>query len=299
VGLQGHAVGLAQPQRHARLVDEHVQACTRNAAVGQRLCQVGFIDKPAAGDIDQEAARSQRVEHGRIDDCFSLVRSGAQHERVRFACQIQQAGHETVRDVVHGAEVGIADGATEGGRPHCDGAAHPAHSDDADAHAAEPAGERNGAGLGMKLPLAVSHETVAGAQVSASGNQQANGQIGHVFRQRAQRCGHGQATIPAVRQIHSVGADTIDGHHLQARQLIQHRSRNAGVPAGNHGVDRRAVFPQPGLWIACLEVLVDDVERRELVVDLRDQDRIELKDLGFHVAGRARWPVLGCMLVMD
>ena len=131
--------------------------------------------------------------------------------------------------------------------------------------------------------LAVAHEAVASTQVSASRDQQANGQIGDVFGQRTQGGGDGQATGSAVRQIHRVGADAVDGHHLEARQLLQHRFRNAGVPAGDRGNYGCAMFTQPGLGVRHLEEFVDGVERCELVVDRGDQDRIELEELRFHV----------------
>ena len=283
MGLEGHAVRLAQRQGNAGLVDENVQARTGNAAGGERLCQIGLVDQTAARDIDQEAAWTERFEHRRIDDAFGLVRRRTQHQRIGVTRKLHQVRHEPVRDVVHGAQVGIADRAAEGRSPSRDSAAHPPHPDDANAHAAESAGERDGAGLRVKFPLPVTHEAIAGTQVAARSDQQADGQIGHVFGQCPQGCGDGQAAAAAVREIDCVGADAVDGHHLEAGQLLQHRPRNAGVPAGDHGIDGCAMFTQPGFLVGHLEELVDGVERRELVVDRRDQDRIELQDLGVHV----------------
>jgi hypothetical protein len=137
-------------------------------------------------------------------------------------------------------------------------------------------------GCGWQLPLALAHEAVDGAQVAAGGDQQADGQVGHVLGQRAQRGGDRQAAGAAVRQVHRVGADPVDGHHLQAGQLLEHRARDAGVAAGDHGVDAGAVPAQPGLAIGGLEMAVHGVLRRQCIVDLGHQDRVELQDLGWH-----------------
>ncbi len=77
----------------------------------------------------------------------------------------------------------------------------------------------SGAGLRDALPLAVPHEAVARADVAAGGNQQADGQVGHVFGQRAQRGSHRQAALAAVGQVHRIGAHAVDGDDLQGRQL--------------------------------------------------------------------------------
>ena len=120
-----------------------------------------------------------------------------------------------MRDVVHRAKVGVTDGAAKRSRANCDCPSHPPHADDADVHAAESAGKRDGAGLGVKFPLAVAHEAIPGAQVPARSDQQSDGQIGHVFGQCAQGRGHMHAAGSAVRQIHRIGADTVDGNHLE------------------------------------------------------------------------------------
>jgi hypothetical protein len=65
------------------------------------------------------------------------------------------------------------------------------------------------------------------------------------------------------------------------------------VAAGDHGVDGRAVLAQPGVAIGASKWLVHGVERRECVVDLGHQDRVELQDAGMArgmgASGRIEW----------
>jgi hypothetical protein len=152
-------------------------------------------------------------------------------------------------------------------------------------HAAETPRERDRARLRVEHPLPVAHEAVAGAQVAAGRDQQAQGQVGHVLGQGTQGGRDGQAALAAIRQVHRVGAHAIDRHHPQVRQALQQHARDAGVAPRDHGLDRIAVRAQPGLRVRQFEEPVDLVQRPELVVDRRDQDRIELQDGGFH----GRW----------
>ena len=254
-----------------------------DAAGGHGLAQVGLVHQAASGHVDQETARPQGLEHGGVDDAFGLVGRGAQHQRVGGACQVHQVRHEGLGHVIEGAQVGVADLATEGRGPLGHRPTHPAQADDAHVHAAETARQRDRAGLGVQWPLAVAHEAVARAQVAAGRDQQADGQVGHVLRQRAQRGGDRQAALPAIGQVDRIGADAIDRHDLEGGQLLQHGPRDAGVAAGDDGGDGAAVFTQPGCLVAVqFEVLVDGVARRELVVDRGNQDGVELQDLGFH-----------------
>ena len=75
--------------------------------------------------VDQEAARAKRLQHGSVDDAFGLVGGGTQHQRIGLAGQLYQIGHKVVGHVVHGAQVGVADGAAKRRRPHRVGGKRP------------------------------------------------------------------------------------------------------------------------------------------------------------------------------
>ena len=92
VGLEGDAVRLAQRQRHAGFVDEHIQTRARDAAGGECLGQVSLVDQTAASNVDQEAARPQRLEDGRVDDALGLVRGRTEDQRVGILREIDQVG---------------------------------------------------------------------------------------------------------------------------------------------------------------------------------------------------------------
>ncbi|MNR39733.1 hypothetical protein D3C85_1579650 [compost metagenome] len=64
-------------------------------------------------------------------------------------------------------------------------------------------------------PLPRTHITITGAQTPAHRNQQADGQVGDIFGQRADGCGHADPAIPGVSQVHRIGANAIDRHHFQ------------------------------------------------------------------------------------
>src|SRR5215217_4791325 len=56
-----------QDLRHLRLVMEDIEPGGTQAAVHERLDQGWLVDQPAARDVDEDAPRTQRVDHGAVD----------------------------------------------------------------------------------------------------------------------------------------------------------------------------------------------------------------------------------------
>ena len=64
-------------ERHARLIGEYVEACRMDGAAAQSFDQSCLVDKRAAGDVHEDAIRSERREHLGIDQvaCPGITRS--------------------------------------------------------------------------------------------------------------------------------------------------------------------------------------------------------------------------------
>ncbi len=67
--------------RHVRLVGEHVEACRENGAGFQRRDQRRLVDDGAARDVDQDAARTERLQHVGIDHLGGGGAAGHDHDQ--------------------------------------------------------------------------------------------------------------------------------------------------------------------------------------------------------------------------
>ncbi len=134
----------------------------------------------------------------------------------------------------------------------------------------------------MADPVAGADKPIARAHAPASGDQQAHGEIRDILGQRPKCPGHRQAARAGIFEVDRIGADAVDRHHLERGQLRHHRPGDAGVAAGDDRADRGPMLAQIGILVGLLEQPVHGVERIQLVVDRRDEDRVQLQDAGFH-----------------
>ena len=91
-----------QRRRHVRLVVKHVEPGSTELSRRQRLDQRRLVDQPAARDVDEDAARPQRLDDRLIDDRppRSLRRAGgAQEQDVAVPRQRDGVGIGAVGDV--------------------------------------------------------------------------------------------------------------------------------------------------------------------------------------------------------
>ena len=119
-------------------------------------------------------------------------------------------------------QVGISNGATKCTGSNGHSPAYSTQTHNANSHTAETPGQWDGARLWEQRPLTFSYKTVASADVSASRNQEANGQISDIFCESAKGGSDRQTSAAAVGQIDCIRAHTIDGHHLEGWQLSEH-----------------------------------------------------------------------------
>ena len=73
-GSEHDMLHVDQLLRHLRLVGEHVEAGGQDRLRPQRLDQRRLVDDAAAGDVDQDAVRPERLQDLRVDEMLASRR---------------------------------------------------------------------------------------------------------------------------------------------------------------------------------------------------------------------------------
>ena len=227
----------ASARRHVRLVVEHVEPGGAEPSRRQRLGQRRLVDQPAARDVDENAARAERLDDRPIDDRppGSLRRAGgAEEQDVGVPRQRDGVGIGAIGDIAR-RRVDIADVALERFEParHLD--ADPPEPDDAGAHAGELAPERQAAGA----PAARTHEAVAFGKPAARGKRQADRQVGDVVVEH-RRDRDDDAALTRRGDVAGLEPDAVQRAYFEIRHQLDMGAGQAGHAVAGRAADARA-----------------------------------------------------------
>ena len=282
---QHHLIHPQQFGWHVWLTGEHVQARAAQLSCLQSRHQRAFIDDAAARDVDQDTARSQRLQHRRVHDGPCTLAARRRHDQhVHLCCQFQQPRHVTVRQLRVRAAVGVQHRHVERHQPPRHRLPHPAQPDDARFLPAQPRGEQH---LARLRPLARPHVAVPVGHPAGHGQQQRQPLIGHVVREHARRAADHDAAPRTFGQVDGVQAHSVDGDHLQLRQGGHDFRFQAHAAVGRHPPDVRAVRAQV-FGTVCL--LPEAVRYEPLLQRLHDKRHHRGGDEQF---GQQFWPCVG------
>jgi len=254
---QDHVVEARETLGHVRLVGEDVETRGTEPAVRQQLDERRLVDQPAAGDVDEHALRSERLEHLAADDHPAPGRTrGTEEQDVARPSELDGTRHGLPGYPAFGLRIVIGNCPAEASEPAGERLADPTQAQDAVALAPEALAERHAA----QEPFAGAHVAVGLGDPSAGGHAECDREIGHVVEQD----GRGRDDDPARLGRGKVGrleADPVDGADLELRQGVDQALGQAGHAAREEPADFvrvRCQVARPVLPALALEDLVDD-----------------------------------------
>ena len=195
-----------------------------------------LVDQRAARDVDQAAARAERIEHRYVDDVpRRAVCERGQHEDIDLRRELPEVGDEAVGQRLR-ARSGVGDG-TEGAEPVGYRRADAAQPDDAEAAAGQAPRERKGGGG----PGAGADMRVGSRKPAEQCDHQSHRGVGDVVGQHARGGGDADAAPPGEVEVDLVVADAVDRDDAEVRQPLDERARRADMPAGRDRANGGAV----------------------------------------------------------
>jgi len=205
--------------------------------LGERRDQLRLVDHRAAADIDDDAARPERIEHGAVDQ---LVGRGAarQHadQHVDIARHLHEIAIVAIGDILLRTAVVIDDRHAERLQPAGDRLADPAEPDNASRAVAK---RRLGQRIGRRRPLSGPQIALGGGEFAHCHQDQAERGVGHFLGEHVRRVGDDHALLGGVARIDIVVADAEIRDDLEMRQRIDQRGVHFRMATGGDGADMR------------------------------------------------------------
>ena len=196
----------------------------------------GLVDRPAAADVDQMAARAQRLQHLGVDDVLVRgVRAQADHQVVGPGGERHDVGEIGEVDVAALAAVAVADLEVEAlgalGQFHADGA-QPQDSELAPGHAGDGA-EAVGDALG---PVAAADHLVGPHDAPRRGQQDAEGHLGHVRGVGVGAVRDHDVALAGGGEVDALVAGAVAAEQREAGQRFHQRLGQAHAAGADDGL---------------------------------------------------------------
>ena len=266
-----------------RLVGEDVEPGARDAARVQCRDQRVLVHHRTAGDVDEVAVGSERVEDRGVHQLRRSGTAGRQHdEHVAGAGELDRRGVVGPGHVLGAARVVVdlgAEGleALGGRRPD------PAQAEHPDDGSPDVAGQRQ---LLAAAPRATADEPVGGRDAAQHVDDQDDGQVGHRVGEDVGGVGHHDAAAGRLDQVDVVVADAEVGDRSQVRQRVHLGRADRGASTHDRHLDPRRVgeVGELGCGVALHEPLAHEGHQPP---ELDDTDRVlEVGDHRAILAGR-------------
>lgn len=276
MGQQHHILQPQQRLRHMRLPGEDVEPGGVERARLERGDQGRLVDNAAAGDVDDDALRPERGQHGGIDQPPGLRPArGHDHQGVDGLGHPDQAVVIGVRNLRLLPAPVIGDRHPEALQPLGDGEPDPPEPEDADPALPQGRGQR----IGFFGPAPGPQVAVGLGDLAHGGEQQPEGEVGHLVGEHVRRVGDDHPAPGGLGHVDGLVADPEAGHDLEPRQPVEQGGVDRRMRRHRHPADVRPDLPQEGVPVRRRVQGVQPEARGERLHHARLQ-RLQEQDLG-------------------
>ena len=272
--------------RHAGLGGEHVEAGGEDSAGFQRRDQRRLVDHRAARDVDDDAARAERLQHVGIDHLRGGGAAGHDHDqRIDVLRHLHQVRIMLVGDGRRLVARMVEDRHQRGLEPAADRLADAAHADDADLAVAQRADAQR---IVLGLPQAGAHIAIGLDEFAQRRDQQSHRDVGDFLGQHVRRVGDDDVMLARIGEIDMVIADAEAGDDFELREMRQrllvrlHRV----VGHGDAADLRRPLGRQPFEVGAGFRLVQDKLVREAVFEDRPDRPVDQKIDLFGRISSR-------------
>ena len=249
---------------------KHVEPGRENGAGFQRRDQRRLVDDGAARDVDQHAARAERLQHVGIDHlCGGGAAGHDDDQRVHRLRHFHQVGIVLVGNGRRRVARMIGNRHERGLEPASDRLTDAAHADDPDLAVAQRADAQ---GIVLRLPQAGAQIAVGLDELAQGRDQKPHRDVGDLFGQHVGRVGDDDIVLARIGRIDVVVADAEARDDFELGEMRQRlRVGRHHVIGHRHAADLRYRFGRQSLEVgAALRHMQDELIRKAVFQDRPD-----------------------------